>query len=227
LHTFNHKPFQKKDGSRALMYAEEKPFLIPLPKHHFELSEWKSLTPGPNYHISCDKQNYSVPFEYIGRKVDVRLTKNTIEVFFEGNRICSHTRLYGQSGQYSTQEAHMPPKHKHALWDGDRFRRWASKIGVNTLAVVELLLTSNKIEQQSYKSCNALLHLSDKYSPERLEAACVKALSYTPRPSLKSVQVILKSAQDRLVVPVYPNNEHSCGGFTRGADYYGGDGDVE
>jgi len=22
-----------------------------------------------NYHIACDKQNYSVPFEYIGKKV--------------------------------------------------------------------------------------------------------------------------------------------------------------
>ena len=29
LETFNHKPFQKKDGSRASMFEEEKPFLLP------------------------------------------------------------------------------------------------------------------------------------------------------------------------------------------------------
>jgi transposase len=227
LLAFNGKPFQKKDGSRFDVYAEEKPFLIPLPKHHFELSDWKTLTVGPNYHISCDMQNYSAPFEYIGRKLDVRLTKNTVEMFFEGNRVCSHVRLYGRSGQYSTADAHMPPKHRHALWDGDRFRRWAAKIGPNALAAVEVFLAGHKVEQQGYKSCNALLHLTDKYSAERLEAACAKALSYTPRPSLKSVQMILKSGQDQIAAKPYSSQGDSPHGLTRGAGYYGGADDAE
>ncbi len=37
-------------------------------------------------------------------------------------------------------------------------------------------------EQQGYKSCMGLLKLADKYSPERLESACKRALEYTPRP---------------------------------------------
>ena len=32
--------------------------------------------------------NYSVPFEYTKQKVDVRLTRATVEVFYGGNRIC-------------------------------------------------------------------------------------------------------------------------------------------
>ena len=31
LYEFNHKPFQKKEGSRASAFEEEKPFLLPLP----------------------------------------------------------------------------------------------------------------------------------------------------------------------------------------------------
>ena len=85
LEAFNHKPFQKKDGSRASVFEEEKPFLLPLPKRPFELSEWKIATVAPNYHISVDKQNYSVPYEYIKQKVDVRITRSTVEVFFGGN----------------------------------------------------------------------------------------------------------------------------------------------
>ena len=42
----------------------------------------------------------------------VRVTRNTVEVFFGGNRICSHVRLYGRANQYSTTEAHMPPNHR-------------------------------------------------------------------------------------------------------------------
>lgn len=224
LYEFNNKPFQKKDGSRTSAFAEEKPFLLPLPARPFELATWKVATPGFNYHISMDWQNYSVPFEYIKQKVDVRLTKSVVEVFFDGNRICSHPRLYGHKGQYSTIAAHMPPDHqKYIVWNGERFTAWAQRIGENTTAVVGLFLSSYKVEQQGYKSCMALLKLSDKYSAQRLEAACVRAFTFTTRPSLKSIQAILKSGQDRLSQnepAPQTTSEVSRYGFTRGADYY-------
>ena len=112
LYAFNHKPFQKREGSRAAAFEEEKPFLLPLPAAPFELALWKVATVQYNYHVSVDKQNYSVPYEYIKQKVDVRMTAHTVEVFFEGNRIASHPRLYGRPNQYSTLETHMPPDHQ-------------------------------------------------------------------------------------------------------------------
>lgn len=115
LYEFNHKPFQKKEGSRAAAFEEEKPFLLPLPAVPFELAMWKVATVQYSYHISVDKHNYSVPYEYIKQKVDVRLTSHTVEVFFEGNRIASHPRLYGRPNQYSTLETHMPPDHQKYL----------------------------------------------------------------------------------------------------------------
>ena len=90
LYEFNHKPFQKKDGSRAAAFEEEKPFLLPLPATPFELATWKVATVQYNYHISVDKQNYSVPYEYIKQKAEVRLMSHTVEFFFDGNRIASH-----------------------------------------------------------------------------------------------------------------------------------------
>lgn len=164
-----------------------------------------------------------MPYEYIKQKVDVRLTKNVVEVFFGGNRICSHPRMYGRPNQYSTIEAHMPPDHqKYVQWNGERFRAWSAKIGDNATVIVNYFLTSNKVEQQGYKACMALLKLSDKYTPERLEAACAKALSYTPRPSYKSISAILKSGQDKLIITEPSPSKGSEYGFTRGADYYKG-----
>lgn len=171
-----------------------------------------------------DHQNYSVPYEYIKYKVDVRITKNVVEVFFDGSRIASHPRLYGRPNQYSTLEEHMPPDHqKYISWNSERFIGWAEKIGTNTAVVVRLLLTSHKVEQQGYKSCMTLLKLTDKYSTTRLEAACERALSYTDRPSLKSIQNILRSGQDKIgknEPAPETTAEASCYGFTRGADYY-------
>jgi len=223
LKEFNTKPFQKKEGCRASLFEEERVFLLPLPEHPYELAVWKIATVQFNYHIAVEGGNYSVPYEYIKQKVNVRLTKRLVEVFFSGNRIASHPRLYGRSNQYSTYEEHMPKKHReYVAWNGERFLNWAGKIGEHTKTVVQIFLTRNQVEQQGYKACLAMLKLSDTYSALRLEQACKRALSFTERPSLKSIQIILKSGQDNLGqaegVAVLP--ETTCRAFTRGKEYY-------
>ena len=220
LHDFNSKPFQKKNGSRAVLFENEKPFLLPLPAHPFEMSVWKIATVPPGYHVNADNHHYSVPFEYIGQKVDMRLTRNTVEVFFEGNRICSHKREYFKPGQYTTNHSHMPPNHQQYIsWNGEKFIAEAEKTGSNTAVVIKIFLASVKEEKQSYKNCLSLLKLADKHSPETLEAACAKALSYTPNPSIKTIQAVLKSnlmnTEDDTPKPSAPIR-----GLTRGAEYY-------
>lgn len=104
--------------------------------------------------------NYSVPYEYIKQKVDVRLTKSTVEVFFNGNRICSHPRLHGRPNQYSTVEAHMPAHHqKYMQWNGERFRRWATKIGENTHTVIDALLYPYWIVNIAFVSATSTMWL--------------------------------------------------------------------
>ena len=223
LTEFNTKPFQKKEGSRAIVFEEERLFLLPLPVHPYELAEWKVATVQFNYHITVEGGKYSIPYEYIKQKVNVRLTKRLVEVFFSENRIASHPRLYGRPGQYSTYEEHMPTKHReYVAWNGERFLNWAGKIGEHTKTVVQLFLSRNQIEQQGYKTCIALLKLSDTYSASRLEQACTRALSFTERPSLKTIQIILKSGQDNLPqgksVPGITETHKSH--FTRGKEYY-------
>jgi hypothetical protein len=223
LEEFNAKPFQKKDGSRATVFEEERPFLLALPEHPYELAVWKIATVQFNYHITVEGGNYSGPYEYIKQKVNVRLTKRLVEVFFSGNRIASHPRLSGRPGQYSTCEEHMPKEHReYVSWNGERFLTWAGKIGEHTKTVVQLFLSRNQIEQQGYKTCIALLKLSDAYSALRLEQACKRALSFTERPSFKSIQIIRKSGQDNLPKdgPVPSLKETSSGSFTRGREYY-------
>ena len=90
-----------------------------------------------SYHIAVDRMFYSVPYQYIKNKVDVRITDTPVEIFYNHNRIASHRRLYGRSGQYSTVTEHMPQEHqKYLEWSGDRFRKWADTIGINTSKAV-------------------------------------------------------------------------------------------
>jgi hypothetical protein len=224
LAELNARPFQKKDGSRASVFAEEMAYLLPLPEHPFELATWKIATVQFNYHITVEGQNYSVPYEYIKQKVNVRLTRSIVEIFYEDTRIASHKRLYGAPGQYSTFEEHMPKSHQEYLtWNGDRFLSWAGKIGKNTQEVVRLLLSRNKVEQQGYKSCMALLKLSEAYSDQKLEEACQTVLTFTSRPGYKAVQSVLKARKAKAAAEAESAPSQPAGsphGFTRGRDYY-------
>ena len=57
------------------------PLLAPLPATPFELAEWKQATVQFNYHIAVDKMYYSVPYQYIKNKVDVRITDTRLKYF--------------------------------------------------------------------------------------------------------------------------------------------------
>jgi hypothetical protein len=65
----------------------------------------------------------------------------------------------------------------------------------------------------------ALLKLGDQYGNDRLERACKKAFDYSPHPSYKTVQLILKTGQDNIGLNPNPP-ETSPRGFTRGSEYY-------
>lgn len=230
LKKYNEASFQKKEGSRQKLFLEdEKPLLMPLPATRFELAEHRTATVQFNYHIAVDKMYYSVPYQYIKDKVDVRITETTIEIFYHHNRIASHRRLHGRSGQYSTVMEHMPPDHqKYLEWNGDRFRRWADSIGINTRKVVDAILTSGRVEQQTYRSCMGLLKLAEKHSPSKLEEACSRALLYSRTPSYKSIKNLLAAMkEDSDPVSQNPDSissetQSQARGITRGARYYGG-----
>ena len=223
LDAYNKRDFQKKDFSRDILFhREELPLLRSLPKYPFEAAEIREATVMFNYHVSFESMLYSVPYQYLGRKVTLRITQDTVEIFDGTERIASHKRLYGRKGQYDTVSEHMPENHqKYLEWTSDRFRKWAEKIGPSTLKTIEAILSSYSVEQQAYRSCRGLLKLADSYSKAKLEAACGKALSYTAKPSYKSVKNILAAKADSLnekPVQEKPNEF----GLTRGADYYRG-----
>lgn len=224
LEEFNSNQFQKREGSRKSVFeTEEKHLLKPLLVIPFEYATYKTCTVQFNYHIAIEKNYYSVPYEYIKQKVEVRMTRKVIEVYYKGTRICSHTRLYGRTNQYSTNVDHMPPSHQAAMeWDGNRLRNWAKKIGPSTFEVVDRLLKSYRVEQQGYTGARSLLKLSDKYSKDELEEACRKALTCLTLPRYQNIKLILSASQYMKETKEIENQNDSDGAYLRGASYYGG-----
>ena len=134
LEYINTKPFQKRPGCRREAYlAEEKEFMLPLPKQPYEPSVWKQQVVGNDYLISDGMNKYSVPFDLIGEQVQIRLTCDLVEVYFKGSRMTSHKRLSKFSVQPIVKPEHMPDRHREYLHcNADEFRTWAKTIGKST-----------------------------------------------------------------------------------------------
>ena len=226
LELFNSNPFQKREGSRKQIYLEEeKMYMRPLPSTPFEVNEWKKAKVQLNYHIAIDKMYYSVPYEYAGNYVDVKIKNLSITVYYKGNQLCIHERLKGRKGQYSTKESHMPENHQRFLWNKERFLKWSSSIGDNTNKVVIRIFERYAVEEQAYNSCMSLLKLADKYSSARLENACELALNHVSKPGYKNIKMILESGQDIKENISTESNKTDTSeekALVRGANYYGG-----
>ena len=80
LEELNARPFRKREGCRRSAYlSEEQAFMKPLPTAAYELAVWSpDLTVGHDYLVSDGMNKYSVPFDLIGEKVNLRLTQNTV-----------------------------------------------------------------------------------------------------------------------------------------------------
>jgi transposase len=221
LEDLNNRPFQKLPGSRKSAFESlDRPALGPLPSEPYQFAEWKKATVNVDYHIEVERHYYSVPHTLIKKKIDVRITNNTIECFYKNKRVASHIRSH-HKGRHSTLKEHMPKSHqKWAQWTPDRFIRWAGKIGGHTQKLIENVLNSRAHPQQGFRTCLGILRLAKSYGDDRLEAACRRAVSIGGT-SYRSVESILKHNLDQKPLPDQssksPPIDHTN---IRGARYY-------
>lgn len=221
LTEYNNRPFQKLPGSRRSMFESlERPALKPLPDQPYEYAQWKKATVNIDYHIELERHYYSVPYQLVRQKVDVRWTNTTVECFHNGQRVASHRRS-DRAGHHSTITEHMPKAHQeYAAWTPQRLVRWADKSGPATRGVIEQIMASRSHPQQGFRACLGIMRLGKHYGYDRLEAACARALRINAL-SYKSIASILKHGLDKQPLPSQPSPppaiEHAN---VRGPQYY-------
>ena len=230
LEELNTRPFQKKPGCRRSAYLEEeKEFMRPLPSEPYIPAIWSpDLKVGNDYLVSDGLNKYSVPFDLIGEKVNLRLTRDTVEVFYHGSRVAMHVRQHKILREPVVKPEHMTPEHqKYLNYNAQEFMDWASTVGPRTETVVRYFLTAGKEAEQGYKACASLTRLEQRYGKKRLEKACERLLAFTSTPSIRTLNSILKNGQDRLELATEQEQPKAVKqhGITRGAAYFrkGGD----
>jgi transposase len=233
LHQLNARPGPGLPAPRLELFASlDEPALGPLPVNPYELALWKKARVHLDYHVQADGHFYSVGHRLIRQEVEVRLTRQTVEVFQQGQRVASHVRSFRKGG-FTTLPEHMPQNHREwGEWNPERLTRWAEKTGPATAQLVEGILASRPHPSQGYRSCLGILRLGNEYGFNRLEAACARALAARAL-TYRSVKSILIHRLDAAApttaaaaggAPSGPPGEASVSPLQhanlRGAEYY-------
>ena len=220
LNKLNHRPFRKKDGTRASVWeAVDKPALKPLPLEPFDVSEWARARVNIDYHVAFDANFYSVPYNLVHEWVELRSTPTTVEILHKGTRVASHLRSR-ERNKAITQDEHRPKSHReHLAWPPSRMVHWAGTIGPHTARLFERILNDKPHPEMGYRGCLGIIRLAGKYSVQRVEAACERAL-LTGACRYKSVESILKNSLDQLPVSSPPSASTPPHDNIRGAEYF-------
>ncbi len=181
------------DGAQplAVFEAVEAPALVALPVAPFELASWSAPNVGPDCHVRVGKALYSVPWRLIGRHVDARETERSVEIFVDGEAVKTWARL--ERGRQTDWGDFPPEKVAFFMRTPVWCRRRAAELGPSVLAVVEALFELNALHR--LRSAQGVIRLAERYTSERLEAACARALAVGD-PSYRTVKGILAAGTE-------------------------------
>jgi transposase len=221
LEKLNSKMMRRVGKSRKEMFESlDKPAALPLPATRYEYATWRKATVGLDYHIRTDNHFYSVPFELIGKEVHIRISANTVEVFFKGNRAASHIRS-NEKGGTTTLAAHMPKSHReYATPNAAAMRNWAESVGPSLIDLFEAIWKKHNGAPSASIAFRGIYRLASIFGTDRIEKAAKRAVAFGSC-SYTSMKRILSSGLDekisekdgsRQMLPVHEN--------IRGSHYY-------
>jgi len=177
----------------------EREALQPLPRTPYDLAVWKQVKLHRDCHVVFDNAYYSAPYRLAGQELWVRGGTHEVQIYTTDYALVgTHTRAQ-HPGQRTTNLAHLP-HHKVAglILTRDACREQASEVGQATKDVVDELLDHRP--EDRLRTAGRVLRLGDRFGPERLEAACARALRFGD-PAYLTIKRILQQGLDAESLP--------------------------
>jgi transposase len=167
--TTRERPLDRFDLERAA--------LRPLPPTPYDLAIWKQVRLHRDCHVVFENAYYSAPFRLVGQALWVRGGTRDVQIFTADYQlVATHSRAQ-RPGQRLTHPDHLPHEKLFGLLvTREDCRRRALAVGPATQEVVERLLEHRP--EDRLRTAGRLLRLIERCGPQRLEAACARALRF-------------------------------------------------
>jgi transposase len=153
---------------------EEKALLQPIPLLPYDCCRWEALNVSRFFMIKYDTNRYSVPHEYVGETVNVRITPDYVTIYHENKRIAEHSRSYAKNEKRMKEEheRELLTQRKRArsrghlqqflrlaprateFYDGLQLRRLKSDIHVRKILALSQVYGENMTAQAISDACD-------------------------------------------------------------------------
>ncbi|MGI8550037.1 MAG: Mu transposase domain-containing protein [Dehalococcoidia bacterium] len=198
----------------AAFRQREESRLRPLPPEPWEPVTWTRARVQADCHLVAQGVCYSVPFQYVGQDVDVRLGRTLVQIYAGTTLLTSHVR----------QERGRVTRVEHYAQSGQAFLRatpracleHAEALGPAVRQVVATLLESER--HHDLRQVQALLRLAGQHEAKRLDHACALALEVGDA-RYRTVRRLLEQAVEQLEPETAPPS--TAGAYLRGPEAFG------
>ena len=227
LEAFNNRKLTGRKQSRRELFEEvEAEYLQPLPAVRYQLKARKTVTVMRNSYATLNKHHYSVPKEYIGKRVDIIYDADTLEIFCGLKLVTTHHRDDTPYGYTQKPSHNLPGRHGSYEKDLDEIFQRAATVDNILLVYLKEVAAQKKYPPLAFRVCRGIMSLEKKYGLERLVAACACA-SQARLYGYNEVREILERGDD---VDFMPSSDDASGESgtaspaqhknIRGRDYY-------
>ena len=153
---------------------EEATVLRDLPDTSFSMEEYRTGKVRRDGHVRFRGKYYSLNEDYIGKEVFIIGTQNTVEMYYLGNLIETHSRLISCHRSKSTKKHHLK-SHEQTMMDNGIYLERANKLGPHVLEMIEWILKRGN-GFVDLRSIWGILNLDKDHHKEILDQACKHAL---------------------------------------------------
>ena len=216
----NQTRMQQYNHSREeLFLAQEKSFLKPLPTSPYQVKYYANLIVLPNncVYLARDKHHYSVPYKYLGARVQIIYTRTLVKIYADNECIAAHKRSVTQG--YTTVIDHFASTHQHHMRRSPEYYiGLAAKKSYHLEVLITRIFQIEKVPELSFKRCDALLNLQRKTDPIIFDKACEIAYQNDLLSYKRLEKIIQNCAQEEsvkseaVIIPLHSN--------IRGKEYY-------
>ena len=155
---------------------EERHTLIPWDGEPYEIADWRDAKVHPDHHVQCRQALYSVPSALCppGQRVEIRVDSKLVHIYHRGRLIKTHLRQ-PRGGRVTDPDDYPAELSAYTTRTPDRIKRSAANLGPAVAEFAERLF-GDTLPWAKIRQGHKLLRLGERYTAQRLDAACRRAL---------------------------------------------------
>lgn len=154
----------------------EKQKLKALPICEFNLSAVGTRKVYHDCHIYVNHNYYSVPFDYVGKEVNIEHGQGIVKISYQGLSIAIHPQIQGR-GEFSTNPSHYPKYKRMSDTEyQEKYQLKMAKIGHFAEQFFFFILNHNQNSWQ--RPVQGILSLTKNHPLNIIDLSCKRALAY-------------------------------------------------